>query len=197
MSHYVNNKELYEEFVSYYPLCKAALNAGLERPEIPLIIAEAIKQIAKRINNSYNFRNYSYVDEMIAAGMLQCLRKVHLFNPDISESPFSYFSQLCWNASIGVIKEEQKQTSIRARLINDKLTTDFVENLDKDSDATNAFVDFLKENEIFVDYYEQRKSQGQTGLLHPALRHKNLTPYVKKRPVAVSSETNLYELTDE
>lgn len=198
MADYVNNKELYEQFKVYHPLAKAALSAGEERPEIPLKIAEAIIQISTRIMNSYNFCNYSYKAEMISDAILQCFRKVHLFDPDRTENPFAYFSQLAWNAAVSRIKEEQKHASIRARLINDKLTTEYVENLEKDSEATNAFVDFLKDNEIFVDYFEQRKTQQQTGLIHPSLKHRNFTPYVKKEnKVIESDETNLFDLTNE
>lgn len=198
MADYVNNKELYEQFKLYHPLAKAAAEAGQERPEIPLKIAEALMQISTRIMNSYNFCNYSYKAEMISDAILQCFRKVHLFDPERTENPFAYFSQLAWNAAVSRIKEEQKHASIRARLINGRLTTEFVENLEKDTEATNAFVDFLKENEIFVDYYEQRKNQQQTGLIHPALKHRNFTPYTKKEVVVQPSpDLDLFELADD
>ena len=197
--HYVNNKELFNVMKAYRPLYLASIEAKTERPEMPAEVATAIVQIATKMSRLHNFIGYSYRADMISDAILQLTAKFHGFNPERSDNFFAYASQICWNAFVGRIKMEQKQTSIRARLINEKVTTDFIQqNLENDTDGTNAFVDFLKENEIFVDYYEQRKDQEKTGSLHPSLKHRNLTAYTKKEvKVVEDKETNLYELTDE
>jgi len=44
------------------------------------------------------------------------------------------------------------------------------QNLEGDTEGTNAFVDFLKDNEIFVDYYEQRKTSEKIGTLQSFIK---------------------------
>lgn len=201
-NHYVNNKEILAIMKEYRVAYLASKAADEERPEMPARVADAIVQIATKMSRMHNFIGYSYRSDMISDAILQLTAKFHLFDPEKSDNFFGYASQLCWNAFIGRIKMEQKQTSIRARLINDKVTTEFIQqNLEGDTEGTNAFVDFLKENEIFVDYFEQRKTSEKTGSLHPSLKHRNLTPYakaekVKKAPV-VETEPNLFELVKE
>lgn len=195
---YVNGREFLGMLKEYHASYLESVRLEQEKPQVSNEIAGAIIQIATRLSNSYNFIGYSYKDEMIADGIYKCLDKVHRFDPNISENPFGFFSQLCWNSFLNRIKIEQKQASIRARLINDKVTSEFVEqSLENDVDATNAFVGFLKDNNIFVDYYEERKTADQTGTIHPSLKHRNLTPYVKKEKeikVKPNPETNLYDL---
>lgn len=195
---YVNGKEFFVMLKAYHESYLLSVENQTDKPLVSNEIAGAIVQICNRLSNSFNFIGYSYKDEMIADGIFKCLDKVHRFDPAISQNPFGFFSQLAYNAFINRIKIEQKQASIRARLINEKVTSDFVEqSLENDVDATNAFVGFLKDNNIFVDYYEERKENAQTGTLHPALKHRNLTPYTKKvKPIKdkPNPETNLYEL---
>ncbi len=194
--HYVNNKELYLVFKSYHPLLQEATKAGIPRPEIPEIISHAILQIARKLSNSHNFVSYSYKQEMISDGILKSFAKFHLFDPSKSDNPFSYITQICFNSFINRIKTEKKQTSIRARLISDKLSSDFVAKLEnEDKEVSNAFVDFLKDNEIFTDSFEEQKSAPKTGYNNPMFKHRNKTAYIKKEKVVKESlENNLYEL---
>lgn len=195
---YVNGREFFLMLKEYHEKYIESVRLGQDKPQVSNEIASAIMQIANRLSNSYNFIGYSYKDEMIADGIYKCLDKVHRFDPNISENPFAFFTQLNFNAFLNRIKVEQKQASIRARLINEKVTSEFVEqSLENDVEATNAFVGFLKDNNIFVDYYEERKNADQTCTIHPSLKHRNLTPYVKKEKeikVKSNTETNLYEL---
>jgi len=196
-NHYVNNKEILA-IMKEYRVAYLKTKEETERPPMPPRVADAIVQIATKMSRMHNFIGYSYRPDMISDAILQLTAKFHLFDPEKSDNFFGYASQLCWNAFIGRIKVEQKQTSIRARLINDKVTSEFIQqNLEGDTEGTNAFVDFLKENEIFVDYFEQRKNSEKTGSLHPSLKHRNLTPYAKETKTKVKPKTeepNLFEL---
>lgn len=197
--HYVNNKELFNVMKEYRHRYLASIENKETKPEMPKEVAFAIMQIATKMSRLHNFIGYSYRSDMISDAIMQCTAKFHNFNPERSDNFFAYASQICWNAFVGRIKTEQKQTSIRSRLINEKVTTDFIQqNLENDVDGTNAFVDFLKENEIFVDYYEQRKDNEKSGTIHPSLKHRNLTAYTKKPKVKVEdTETNIFELSED
>lgn len=195
---YVNGKAFFAMLKAYHESYLESVRLEKEKPHVSNEIAAAIIQICTRLSNSYNFIGYSYKDEMIADAIYKCLDKIHRFDPAISENPFAFCTQIAFNAFINRIKIEQKQTSIRAKLINEKITSEFVEqSLENDTDAKNEFVGFLKDNNIFVDYFEERKENLLTGGVHPLLKHKNLTPYKKTKKVETkkqSAETNLYEL---
>jgi len=195
MADYVNNKELFAELCIFNAAYILATEAGLERPQISNKIAHAIMQVCTRMANSYNFCNYTYKDEMISDAILKCYKKIHGFDPLRSENPFAYVSQIAWNSFLYRIKEEQKESSIKARMIREKMSDEFVQHgVDTDADeGSNAFVEFLKENDAFVDYIELRKENAKT--IHPSLKHRNKTPYVKKF-VELKEDDTEFDLSD-
>jgi len=177
MSDYVNGKALYAELKIYHAEYQEAMKAGKDKPQMSNMIAIALMQIATRLSNSHNFVNYTYKDEFVADGIIKCVHKVHRFDPEKGENPFAYFTQICWNAAINRIKIEQHQSSVKARLVRDKMSSEFVEHgADADSDdGTNSFVEFMKENDCFIDYEEIKKEK-----IKGVLVHRNKSGYNKK-----------------
>jgi hypothetical protein len=188
MADYVSNKELFGEMCIYRAAYTIAVQNATELPVMSDKIAWAIMRIANKLSNSYNFVNYSYKDEMISDGILKCIAKAKGFDPLRSENPFAYFSQIIWNSFINRIKEEQHETSIKARYIREKMAHEFVEHgssIDSE-EGSNAFVEFLKENDVLVDYYEKKKDA-----IHDSLKHRNKTSYGKKKDVIIEISTDL------
>jgi hypothetical protein len=66
-------------------------------------------------------------------------------------------------------------------MINEKLSSDFVMHggMQDDPDFSNAFVEFLKDNEVLVDHYAVAKDDKKFKV-HDSLVHRNKTAYVKK-----------------
>jgi hypothetical protein len=117
---------------------------------------------------------------MVADGIMKCLLKIHLFDSERSQNPFAYISQICWNAFILRIKIEQNQSSVKAKLIREKMSSEYVQHgVDADPDDSNAFVEFLKANDAYVDYNQARIDKHASGI-HPSLKHRNKTAYVTK-----------------
>jgi hypothetical protein len=199
MADYINGKEMYAELVVYNAAYKLAMENGEEKPPVSRKLAESFIQIATRLANSFNFCNYTYKDEFIADGIVKCLDKVHRFDPEVSQQAFAFFTQICWNEAILRIKSEQHQSSVKAKLIREKLSSEFVEHgVDSDSDdGSNAFVEFLKENDSYVDYIELRKEIEKEPVSKIA-KHRNKTPYAKKAVVAVDvlEEVNLFDFVE-
>ena len=113
--HYVDNKKLNEAMTAFVAKCKEAEEAGEQRPKIPEYIGECIYKIATRLATNRNFSSYSYKDEMIADGIEVCIRYLHNFNPEKSNNPFSYFTQIIYYAFLQRISKEKKQAYIRAK----------------------------------------------------------------------------------
>lgn len=180
---YISNKDLLAELIVYRTAYYKAKEAGEELPQVSDPIASAILRIANKLSTSYNFVNYTYREEMISDGIIKCLDKIHLFDHTRSENPFAYITQICWNAFILRIKIEQNQSSIRAKLIREKLSSEYVQHgVDaEDADSSNAFVEFLKSNDAYIDYNQERIERStKKQEIHPSLKHRNKTSYVTK-----------------
>jgi DNA-directed RNA polymerase specialized sigma24 family protein len=50
---------------------------------------------------------------MISDGIIDCIAAVDNFDPDRTNNPFAYFTQIAWNAFIRRIQKEKKQTYIK------------------------------------------------------------------------------------
>lgn len=197
MADYINGRELYEEMVIYHAEYLKSLEEGTDKPIPSETIGAAIIQIANRLMNSFRFTNYTYKDEMALDGIIKCLNKVHGFDPARSTNPFAYFTQICWNEALLRIKIEQHQSSVKARMIRHKMSSEFVEHgadFDVD-DGSNAFVEFLKENDAYVDYKELEKTKTETP---NSLKHRNKTPYKKKGVEVVENveEIDLFSFSE-
>lgn len=196
---YVNGKEFFDELVIYHEKYNIAMINGEERPPITDKIASAIIRISNKLANTWNFVNYTYRDDMIADGILKCISKIHLFDPLKSTNGFAYATQLIYNEFLNRIKIEQHQSSVKAKLIREKMSSEFVEHgVDSATeDSGNSFVEFLLEVDCFHDYHlekiEKDKKQPQVYV-----KHKNKTPYKKKESVVpdeVLAEINLEDFT--
>jgi hypothetical protein len=179
--HYVNGREFFEAMKEYHGQYLESIEHGTEKPQVSNVIARAITQINNRLSNLYNFNGYTYKSEMISDGILKCLEKVHRFDPSVSENPFAFFTQISWQCFISRIKIEQHQSSVKAKMIREKMSDEFVEHgVDSDNeDSGNAFVEFLKDVDCFTDYTAQRIEKIKKEI-HPSLVHRNKTAYKKK-----------------
>jgi len=103
---YVNGPALHSSLLEWY-------ESGREDP--PDEVIRAISQICERLATKYNFKGYTYIDEMIAEGKLACTVAVlgKKYNPYKWDNPFAYFTRVAYNAFINVIKIEHKETYIK------------------------------------------------------------------------------------
>lgn len=110
---YVNNKDLLDALIAYQKTCREAEDAGDGRPRVPDYIGTCIYQIATRLATKPNFSGYSYKEDMISDGIENCLLYINNFNPEKSQNPFAYFTQIIWYAFLRRIQKEKKQMYIR------------------------------------------------------------------------------------
>ena len=110
--HYVNNKDFYQSIVNYREVLAADPQA-----RIPEYIGLCIRNICERLSTKPNFVGYSFRDEMVSDGIENCIRAVHLFDPNRTSNPFAYFTQIAWNAFIRRITSEKKEQYIKHKNI--------------------------------------------------------------------------------
>lgn len=106
--HYVNNADFLEAMKQYRAKCAAADHAGKQIPPIPSYIGECFMQIATRLSTKPNFIRYPFRDDMIADGLENAVRCVGNFDPDKSNNPFAYFTQVIYFAFLRRIEAEQR-----------------------------------------------------------------------------------------
>ncbi|MGY8867042.1 MAG: sigma factor for late transcription, partial [Methylophagaceae bacterium] len=111
--HYVDNKKLFVEMCAYLELVKEAAEADDKRPRIPEYIGECLLKISSRLSTKPNFINYTYRDEMISDGIENCVNYIGNFNPEKSQNPFAYFTQIIYYAFLRRIQREKKQLYIK------------------------------------------------------------------------------------
>ena len=116
-AHYVDNKKFLEELKKWKDSCKAAEEAGDEKPQITNYIGECFLKIANGLSYRPNFINYTYRQEMISDGIENCLQYIHNFNSEKSKNPFAYFTQIIYYAFIRRINKEKKQTHVKNKMI--------------------------------------------------------------------------------
>jgi hypothetical protein len=154
---YVNNRDFFAALVEYKKLCKEAEEKNVDLPKVPDYIGKCIMQIATRYATKPKFSGYSYKDEMIYDAIYSAIAYgVKAFNPEKTENPFAYFTQITHNAFIGRINKEQKELYTKHKLAERMMLTDT--NVSRgDSSAGKLTVD--TENDYmnnFVERYETK-----------------------------------------
>ena len=115
--HYVNNRELLEALIVYRTKVAAAKEAGLPKPRITNYLGECFLKIATHLSYKPNFVNYMFREDMISDGIENCVQYIHNFNPERSQNPFAYFTQIIHYAFLRRIQKEKKQLEIKNKII--------------------------------------------------------------------------------
>jgi hypothetical protein len=159
MPQYVDNKEFLAAMVERRKLIAKAEAEGKPKPQVSHYIGECILKIATHLSYKPNFLNYSYRDEMISDGIENCLQYIDNFDPEKSNNPFSYFTQIIYYAFLRRIAKEKKQTYIKGKMILD-MPFDTFETHGADeansNEYQNVYAEYLQANHQLDDYFEKK-----------------------------------------
>lgn len=153
-------------------------------PRIPESIGKAMFLIAKNLANSPNFRNYSYVEEMISDAYYTCILRIDSFDPTISTNAFSYFTQLCWFAYVQRLKTEKKQTEIKHELIRNSTMLDslLAETQEMDTDTyDSSYVTFLQDTVNVIRTDAERSTDGVKQIKKTTKKHQSKVKLLKEQ----------------
>ena len=115
--HYVNNKEFLAALIKLREDREIAEIRGKEKPRIPRYIGECFLKIATHLSFKPNFVNYMFKEDMISDGIENCVQYIHNFNPEKSQTPFAYFTQIIHYAFLRRIQKEKKQLEIKNKIL--------------------------------------------------------------------------------
>jgi len=115
--HYVNNKEFLAALIEHRERVAIAQIKGLPKPRISNYIGECFLKIATHLSFKPNFVNYMFKDDMICDGIENCVQYIHNFNPEKSQNPFAYFTQIIHFAFLRRIQREKRQLEIKNKIL--------------------------------------------------------------------------------
>jgi DNA-directed RNA polymerase specialized sigma24 family protein len=149
--HYVDNKQFLQAMIEYKKSCVLAEKRDELKPPVSNYIGECFLKIANHLSYRPNFINYTYKEEMISDGIENCLQYVSNFNPDKSNNPFAYFTQIIYYAFIRRIQKEKKQQTIKRKLIlKSGFDVETATNID-DKAYQDAYIEYLAKNMLVTE----------------------------------------------
>ena len=149
--HYVDNKQFLHAMIEYKKSCVLAESKNELKPPVSNYIGECFLKIANHLSYRPNFINYTYKEEMISDGIENCLQYVSNFNPDKSNNPFAYFTQIIYYAFIRRIQKEKKQQTIKRKLIlKSGFDVETATNID-DKAYQDAYIEYLAKNMLVTE----------------------------------------------
>ena len=155
--HYVDNKVFLEEMKKYSKKVLSARKRNRKDPPINDYIGECFLKIANHLSYRPNFINYTYKEDMISDGIENCLTYVANFDPEKSNNPFAYFTQIIYYAFIRRIQKEKKQTTIKQKLILKSGLDEIVRQEGDNEEYQNSYADFLRKNMIIEQETEKKE----------------------------------------
>ena len=177
---YVNNPEFLKAIIEYKKACKEAEEFGEDDlPQIPNYIGECLYQIATRLSTKPNFSGYTYREEMVSDGLENAIQALGNFDPEKSNNPFAYFTQIIWYAFLRRIEKEKKQVYIRHKVIENYAINENAFYEDSEETGQSSNIDF--ENDYmndFVSNYEDRVEKRRKKSTKGSTQKKGLENFV-------------------
>lgn len=159
-NHYVDNARFLAEIVEYKKKVAHAKEHGLEKPRVSEYIGSCILMIAERLSTKPRFMNYSFRDELVSDALENCFLYFDNFNPEISQNPFAYFTQIIYYAFHRRISKEEKNRYIIYKKFQESVldTSDASLMVDGDDNhlVSAAMYDNLNE---FIKKFETREAE--------------------------------------
>ena len=161
-NHYVNNAEFLAALLDYKAQVQKAKDAGLDIPPISNYIGDCFIKIARHLSYKHNFINYSYKDEMISDGIENCMMYFRNFDPEKSNNPFAYFTQIIYFAFLRRIMKEKKQLYVKYKATEQFGILDEFELLE-DSDGVAKQFELYDNISEFIHNFEENKKKKKEG----------------------------------
>lgn len=155
--HFLSNKEFYAEIIEYQASVKLSIENGKETPQVGNRLGECFLTLCRNLVYKQEFINYPYRDDLVSFGVINCLLYMHNFNPEKSNNPFAYFTQIVKNAYIRYIMKEYHQKNIIGKVLS---TVDLESIPIDDEDDNVGLVDYLNDiNRMKHDYYSDNSNK--------------------------------------
>ena len=162
--HYVDNKKFYAEIVKYREACEQARLEGKQEPRLPNYIGECIYKIAEKLSYKPCFMNYSFRDEMVDDGIENCIMYFKDFDPNKTQNPFAYFTQIIYYAFLRRISKEERNRYTTYKYFQETMILPGVADIGVDntelSETSNLIPKQMYDNiNEFMDRFEKKEAE--------------------------------------
>tara|TARA_B100002019_G_scaffold54947_2_gene47080 strand:- start:27057 stop:27644 length:588 start_codon:yes stop_codon:yes gene_type:complete len=185
-SHYINNKEFLQAMTEFRKIRIEAEDSGDDRPQVPNYIGECFVKIANHLAYKANFVNYTFRDEMILDGIENCLTYMDNFDPEKSNNPFAYFTQITYYAFIRRIQKEKRHMETKFKYIQ---SLD-IEQLLEEGEGSTEYVTYMKNIIDQAQADEKKANEANKGKKMPKRRPKYLDEKIKAEEAAAKKKQN-------
>tara|TARA_R100000951_G_scaffold70615_3_gene59520 strand:- start:259 stop:801 length:543 start_codon:yes stop_codon:yes gene_type:complete len=152
-TNYINNPDFLQAMIEYKDKVAVAQEGDNPKPQVPTYIGECFMKIATRLSHKPNFINYSFRDEMICDGIENCMQYIDNFNPEKSNNPFAYFTQIIYFAFLRRIDKEKKQLYIKFKM-SERVNFEQATSDRQDHDSGTNFNDAIKNDADSQEYID-------------------------------------------
>lgn len=121
VTNYVDNDGFCNAVIAWNEACRIAAENGAPKPPMPDVIGLQMLLMAEGLSRRYNFRNYTYIDEMREDAVYMAIRAVKNFDPTKSSNAFGYFNRVMWQAMTTRIKTEKEENDVKMSLLKDPM----------------------------------------------------------------------------
>ena len=192
-AHYIDNKEFLAKITDYRNSRIEAEECGDPKPQVTNYLGECFVKIANHLAYKSNFVNYTFRDEMILDGIENCLTYIDNFNPEKSNNPFAYFTQITYYAFIRRIQKEKRQQETKMKYIK---SLDLEEMLEQGADGdthSNEYLNYMKQIIEQSDADKEAADKQNSGKKIPKRRPKYLDEKIKAEEAAKKGNQNSKE----
>lgn len=157
-NHYVDNQKFLADIIEYKKKVKHAADNGLEKPRVSEYIGKCIWLITENLARKPRFMNYSFIDEMKSDAIENCFLYFDNFNPEISQNPFAYFTQIIYYAFHRRISKEEKNRYIIYKKFQESVLDTSDASLMVDGDDNHLISSTMYDNlNQFIENFETRE----------------------------------------
>ena len=145
-NNYIDNEKFFKEMVKWKTRASKAENKGRKLPPVTDYIGMCFMDIAENLIRRPNFSNYPFRDDMVGDAIENCLMYCYNFDPEKSENPFSYFTQIIYYAFLRRIEKEKKQAYIKFKCMQrNDIDSKYTEWL-RENNETASMSEFIQKN---------------------------------------------------
>jgi DNA-directed RNA polymerase specialized sigma subunit len=116
-----NDDKIYLTNEKFLKVLEDFLEQRKENPDLNCTpeLGELFILLVNKLASKHNFSGYTFLDDMKAEALMQCVWKAKNFDPTKSKNPFSYFTTIIYNSFIKIIKEEKGQSQLKDTIFKD------------------------------------------------------------------------------
>jgi DNA-directed RNA polymerase specialized sigma subunit len=113
---YLNNASLIEEIMISKKVQKKNPNWTPAQCMTPKLVG-MLQMLVDRYSQKANWRGYTYIDDMRSEAIVSLMQNALKFNPEKSQNPFGYYTQIVTHSFLTFLDKEKKVRRIKDTLM--------------------------------------------------------------------------------